>query len=122
MVAQTETQWILLGLGTLVFLAAALSMLTGEARHMLEYHFLMQKAMQMRNKYAEQILSLQPPKAASPKASPAASPPPSPTAGAAPVASDAATPASTETPTDTDFDATTLMPDATPSDASNLAA
>ena len=120
MVPQTETQWILLGLGTMVFLAAALRMLTGEARHMLEYHFLMRKAMQMRNKYAEQILSLQPPKVASSKASPAASP--SSKAAAMPIASDATTPASADAPTDTDFGATALMPDATPPDATSLAA
>ncbi len=120
MVPQTETQWILLGLGTMVFISAALRVLSGEARRMLEFHFVMRKAMLMRNRYAEQLLSLQPPKVASSKTSPAASPPPA--ATAVPVASDAAAPVPAAALTETDFGATALMPDENPPVATGQAA
>lgn len=58
MTALTETQWILLGLALLVFLSASLRVLGGEAERMLQVHFLLRKAMLMRNRYANQLLSI----------------------------------------------------------------
>ncbi len=54
----TETQWILLGLTILVFMSASLRVLGGEAERMLQVHFLLRKAMILRNRYANQLLSI----------------------------------------------------------------